>query len=83
MAYKEIFDPDGISNQDMERLANSIETYLMMLEEVMVIPKSIRSKCENDIKNGIKITKKLVKKLRNHDRSVFKNKNEWDNYDLI
>lgn len=76
---REGFDPDvDISEKDMKILANSIEEYLDLLTDVMVIPDDIKKKYGKEIKEGIKITKKLIQKLRKGDRSVFKSKEEWE-----
>ena len=76
---KDGFDPDvDISNKDMRLLAHNIEEYLDLLTEVMVIPDDIKDKYGKDIKEGIKITKDLIKKLRKGDRSVFKSKEDWE-----
>ena len=79
MNMREGFDPDvDISEKDMKILANSIEEYLDLLTDVMVIPDDIKKKYGKEIKEGIKITKKLIQKLRKGDRSVFKSKEEWE-----
>lgn len=75
---RDVFDPDNISKEDMNRLADSIEDYLNFLEEIMVIPKEIIDECAEDIHEGIKRSKKLIKKLRNGDKSVFKDSDEWN-----
>ena len=79
MNMREGFDPDvDISDKDMKLLASSIEEYLDLLTDVMVIPDDIKQKYGKDIKEGIKITKKLIQRLRKGDRSVFKSKEEWE-----
>ena len=65
------FDPENITNRDMEQLADNIEEYLDVLEEVMVIPEEL-IKDEELIKAALKRSRKLVRKLRDGDRSVFK-----------
>ena len=79
MNMREGFDPDvDISDKDMKLLASTIEEYLDLLTDVMVIPDDIKKKHGKDIKEGIKITKKLIQRLRKGDRSVFKSKEEWE-----
>ena len=75
---RDVFDPDNISKEDMNRLADSIEDYLNFLQEIMVIPKEIIDEHGDDIHEGIKRSKKLIKKLRNGDKSVFKDSDEWN-----
>ena len=75
---RDVFDPDNITKEDMNRLADSIEDYLNLLEEIMVIPKEIIDECEDDINEGIKRSRKLIKKLRKGDKSVFKDSDEWN-----
>ena len=72
------FDPRNIRKKDMDRLADNIENYIDFLENVIVIPDDIKDKHEDDIKAAIKMSKKLIKKLRNGDSSVFKSEDEWN-----
>ena len=75
----ENFDPDvDISHKDMRLLAQHIEEYLELLTDVMVIPDDIKEKHGKEIKQGIKITKDLIRKLRKGDRSVFRSKEDWE-----
>ena len=73
------FDPDDIRKEDMNHLADNIEEYITQLEEVMIIPDEMLDECEDQIKEGIKRSKKLVQKLRRGDRSVFKDSDDWNN----
>lgn len=66
------FNPDMVSKEDMEKLADHIEEYLDLLKEVMIIPDEIYHEYGDKIKEGIKRTERLIKKLRKGDRSVFK-----------
>lgn len=75
---KESFDPNNINQSDMDRLANVLESYLTELERVMVIPDDLMRKHGNDITGGIEDVKKLIKKLRKGDMSVFKDPDEWN-----
>ena len=73
-----MFDPDDVSQKDMRKLADNIEAYIDILEEIMIIPKDIIDDCKKDIDEALKRTRKLIKKLRNGDRSVFKSSDEID-----
>ena len=44
----------------------------------MIIPEEIIDECGDDVEEGIKRSKKLIKKLRNGDKSVFKDSDEWN-----
>lgn len=72
------FDINNIKNSDMQLLAEQIENYIMFLEEVMIIPPELMEKHEDSIKNAIKVSKKLIKKLKKGDKSVFKDEDEWN-----
>lgn len=74
------FDPSNIKQSDMNLLADSLENYVNNLQSVMIIPDKISKKDQDKIKNGLMITKKLIKKLRKGDTSVFR---EIDNEDLF
>ena len=72
------FDPRNIKQSDMNKLADAIEEYLLVLEKVIIIPEDVKKDCEENIKEGIKRTEKLIKKLRKGDTSVFKDEDEWN-----
>lgn len=72
------FDPHNIRQSDMNKLADAIEEYLNVLESVFIIPESLKHECEENIEEGIKRTKKLIKKLRKGDTEVFKDEDEWN-----
>lgn len=72
------FDPNDIRREDMEFLAEHIQEYLELLEEVMIIPDEIMDEHGDDIKEGIKRTKKLIEKLKKGDKSVFKDEEDWN-----
>jgi len=71
MINKDYFDPENITKDDMKQLAEHINEYLDVLEEVMVIPEEL-IKDEELIKAALKRSRKLVRKLREGDKSVFK-----------
>ena len=72
------FDPDNIKKDDMIKLADAIDEYISLLTEVMVIPDDIERKYGDRIEESIAISKKLIKKLRKGDKSVFKDEDEWN-----
>lgn len=72
------FDPAHITKEDMRRVADHIEEYLEQLQDVMIIPDELIDECKEEIDEGIKRTKKLIKKLRKGDRSVFKDVDDWN-----
>lgn len=72
------FDPNDIRKEDMNYLADNIEEYVTQLEDVMIIPDEIIDECGDQIKEGIKRTKKLIEKLRKGDKSVFKDADDWN-----
>ena len=72
------FDPNNITKENMQYLADHIENHVNYFESIMIIPDEIRDECEKHINEGIKRTKKLIKKLRKGDRSVFKDTDEWN-----
>lgn len=76
---RDTFDPNDIRKEDMKQLADNIDEYITQLEEVMIIPDEIMDECEDQIKEGLKRTKKLIEKLRKGDKSVFKDEDEWNN----
>ena len=77
------FDPYDIEQKDMDTLADIIERYLDQLQEVMIIPKEIEDKYGNSIRKSIEASRKLIKKLRKGDVSVFKDPEEWERYSII
>lgn len=77
---KETFDPNDISKDDMNKLADAIEEYKDSLMSVMVIPEEIVQECEDKLKEGLRRTDRLIKKLRKGDRSVFKDDEELNEY---
>ncbi len=72
------FDPDNISKEQMNIIADSIEEYLDTLKEVMIIPQELLKEHGKKIKHSIEIVEKLIKKLRKGDRSVFKDAEDWN-----
>ena len=71
------FDPRHIRQSDMNKLADAIEEYLNVFRRVIIIPDDLK-KDEEKIKEGIRRTEKLIKKLRKGDTSVFKDEDEWE-----
>lgn len=79
IGYSEVdFDPSNIRKSDMNKLADAIEEYVELFEELMIVPKEISKQEEAEIRFGLAETKKLIKKLRKGDTSVFKDYDEWN-----
>lgn len=76
----ETFDPDNIKKEDMRKLADAIEEYRDNLLSVMVIPDEIMEDCKDRLKEGLRRTEKLIKKLRKGDKSIFKDEDEINDY---
>lgn len=72
------FDPDDISKSSMNKLADHIEEYINMLEEVMIIPSDMMEDHEKRINKALEVSRKLIKKLRKGDSSVFKDAEDWN-----
>ena len=71
------FDPHNLTDDQMRDLGNSIEEYLMLLEGVMIFPEELEGN-KKEFMDAIKTTKKLIKKLKHGDKSVFKSYDEED-----
>lgn len=54
----------------LPKLGIEIEKYLKLFKKVMILPK--KSKDKKEIIDAIETTKKLIKKLKKGDTSVFK-----------
>lgn len=72
------FDPENITKSDMNKLAEHIEEYIDMLEEVMIIPSDMKEEHGKRIEKALEVSKKLIKKLRKGDSSVFKDAEDWN-----
>ena len=65
------FSKDTYSEKTMKILAKSIKNYLSLFEDIMIIPEEIKNS-KKDVQEDKKIIKKLIKKLNNGDKSVFR-----------
>ena len=65
-------DETNISLEDMKRYADHLSEYLEIFEECIIFPKDMPKDEKEQIKYGIKKTKKLIKKLRKGDYSIFR-----------
>lgn len=72
MSGMHTFDPENITKEQMRYLADHIEGHVNYFESIMIIPDEIYNECKKEIDEGMKRAKKLIKKLRNGDKSVFK-----------
>lgn len=70
------FNPSNVTKEDMKKLANHIEEYIDHLESVMIIPDELIEEYGKQIKEGLARTRKLIKKLKKGDKSVFKDIDE-------
>ena len=61
-----------LTPENMELLANSIQNYVDELLSVMIIPDDLQKEYGKLIEESLKETKKLIKKLKKGDTSVFK-----------
>lgn len=68
-----------MSKDEMNTLAQHIEDYLEIFLEVFIIPDYLREQ-EDKIYESIQTVKKLIKKLRKGDTSVF---NDLDDLDFL
>ncbi len=71
---RDTFDPDNLDDESMKILAEHIEEYLKFLESIMIIPEEIQEKYGDRIQVSKKRVKKLIKRLKKGDTSVFNNK---------
>ena len=59
------------SEKSMKLLAKSISNYLSLFEDIMISPDELKNS-KKDVQEAKKIIKKLIKKLTNGDKSVFR-----------
>lgn len=83
MIGERTFDPRNITKGDMNRLADVFEEYISELTDVMIIPEEIMDDCKDKIDEALKCCRKLIKKLRKGDTSVFKDPDEWEHCSII
>ncbi len=72
------FDPRNITNKEMKNLADHFEEYTDQFFSIMVIPREIIDKTKEPIENSRKLVSKLIKKLKEGDKNVFRDEDEWD-----
>lgn len=72
------FDPDNITKESMNHLADHIERYMDELQSTMIIPNDIAAEHESQIKEAMKRSRALIKRLRKGDTSVFKDQDEFN-----
>ncbi|MCM1215448.1 MAG: hypothetical protein NC548_13125 [Lachnospiraceae bacterium] len=78
MAILDTFDPDHITKEQMNFLADHIERYADELGSSFVIPNELRIEHEDQINEAMKRVRILIKKLRKGDTSVFKDEDEFN-----
>ena len=74
------FNPNSYSRDDMKALAMVIENYLDALDDVIVIPEDVQKEHGDEIAAARRECRKLIKKLRAGDTSVFNDPEDWDSY---
>lgn len=75
----DIFDISNATKEDMKLLADGIEGYLDLLEDIIVIPKELADAHGKRIRAGItELREDLIKKLRKGKRSVFNDEDDWN-----
>ncbi len=70
-------DPNSITKNDMENLADGIEEYLDCLKDIIIFPDELKREVKPKMKRAMKTVEELIKKLRKGDKSVFKDEEEW------
>lgn len=69
--------PSDITPLEMEIIADNLEAYLDLMEDVFVVPDSIRGS-EKTIRKNIARVHELIRRLRDGDRGVFKDDDDCD-----
>ena len=72
------FDINSIRQSDMNKLADAIDEYMIVLKKIMIIPEDLRKEHGPQLKEGLSRTEKLIKKLRKGDKSIFKDEEDWN-----
>ena len=73
-----VFDPENVSPKELKQLADAIEEYISCFTEIMIFPERMSKHDQEEIEEALARSRKLVKKLRNGDVSVFKDSDEWN-----
>ena len=73
-----VFDPEKASPKEMKDLADAIEEYINCFTEIMIFPDERSKRDREEIEEALARSRKLVKKLRKGDVSVFKDSDEWN-----
>ena len=69
---KKIYNPEDFTDMQMEKFADSIEGYLHVLSNIMILPEDLSKNENKELTHPMEQARKLIKKLRKHDRSVFR-----------
>ena len=71
-----IKSPDEISKKDMRRFGDQLEAWLNFSKKYVIIPDELQhEKYKIDI--AVKKVKKLIKKLRKGDKSIFRDELDY------
>lgn len=77
MASKQTDEQADMTGSAMKLLADHIEDYLEVLTDVFIIPDHLKSS-EKRFNEACRTVKKLIRKLRDGDTSVFRDPEDWD-----
>ena len=69
---KKIYNPEDFTDVQMEKFADSIEGYLHVLSNIMILPEDLSRNEKKELTHSMEQARKLIKKLRKHDRTVFR-----------
>lgn len=69
--------PSDLTVREMEIMADHLEYFIELLEDVFIVPDNIKYS-EEQIKRNMKLVHELINRLRDGDRKVFKDDDECD-----
>lgn len=78
MTHSGDWDVDSFTKEDGGIIADAIEKYLDRLDRLMIIPEELMDDSDEFLEAIKFIRKKLLKKLRKGNKSVFKDMDEWN-----
>lgn len=75
------FEPDNISQEMMDIFADSVDEFLTEQKRITVFPKELTSENKSTYKEARKRVMKMIEKLREGDKSLFKDPDDWNSID--
>lgn len=78
MSSHDEFDIDNYTREDMNKIADILERWLIEFKRTFIIPDEILDELDDSVKEGIRRCKKLIEKLRKGDDSVFICDDDYD-----